>query len=178
MATLDTGGPKGGRRALDHDIPLIPFIDFLLCLVAFLLVTAVWSQMAQIEATANVPGKQAKPPDQIPKQLHVKVSDRRFELSWHQGSTVLSRISVPRQAVQSAQGVARYPKLAEALEQQWRAHGQHRAPGDRQRDTAVVHISNGEAYGELVAVMDALHAPERPFGSQRGAAFDVAFAMD
>jgi len=51
MAGIDTGGGHGGKRATNHEIPLIPFIDFLLCLVAFLLVTAVWSQMARITQT-------------------------------------------------------------------------------------------------------------------------------
>ena len=48
MAGIDVGGGHGGKRSTNHEIPLIPFIDFLLCLVAFLLVTAVWSQMARI----------------------------------------------------------------------------------------------------------------------------------
>jgi biopolymer transport protein ExbD len=55
MAGIDVGG-HGGKRSTNHEIPLIPFIDFLLCLVAFLLVTAVWSQMARINADARVPG--------------------------------------------------------------------------------------------------------------------------
>ena len=54
MAGIDVGG-GGGKRPTNHEIPLIPFIDFLLCLVAFLLVTAVWSQMARINADARVP---------------------------------------------------------------------------------------------------------------------------
>ncbi len=56
MAGIDVGGGHGGKRATNHEHPLIPFIDFLLCLVAFLLVTAVWSQMARINADARVPG--------------------------------------------------------------------------------------------------------------------------
>ena len=36
MAGIDVGGGHGGKRATNHEIPLIPFIDFLLCLVAFL----------------------------------------------------------------------------------------------------------------------------------------------
>ena len=39
MAGIDVGGGHGGKRSLNHEIPLIPFIDFLLCLVAFHLVT-------------------------------------------------------------------------------------------------------------------------------------------
>jgi biopolymer transport protein ExbD len=41
---------NGRRRALDAAINLVPFIDLLSCCIAFLLITAVWSQSAQISA--------------------------------------------------------------------------------------------------------------------------------
>ena len=52
MASIDThSGGGGGRRAVDAEIPLVPFIDLLLCCVMFLLVTAVWNKLAAVEAT-------------------------------------------------------------------------------------------------------------------------------
>jgi len=56
MAGIDVGGGGHGRRSVNQELPLVPFIDFLLCLVMFLLVTAVWSQMARLNADAQVPG--------------------------------------------------------------------------------------------------------------------------
>jgi biopolymer transport protein ExbD len=50
MASIDSGGQPGKRRALDHDVPLVPFIDLLLCCIMFLLATAVWEEIARIEA--------------------------------------------------------------------------------------------------------------------------------
>ena len=49
MAGIDTGGGGGGhgKRATNHEIPLIPFIDFLLCIVLFLL--------ASFSATGELP---------------------------------------------------------------------------------------------------------------------------
>src|SRR6185295_16932138 len=41
MASISVGEGKSGRRALDHVLPLVPFIDFMVCLIAFLIVTAV-----------------------------------------------------------------------------------------------------------------------------------------
>ncbi|MET0790362.1 MAG: biopolymer transporter ExbD, partial [Polyangiaceae bacterium] len=74
MAGIDTGGGHGGKRATNHEIPLIPFIDFLLCLVAFLLVTAVWSQMARINADARVPGPpKDEPPEEQKKEKQLNV---------------------------------------------------------------------------------------------------------
>jgi biopolymer transport protein ExbD len=39
-----------GKRALDAALNLVPFIDLLSCCIAFLLITAVWSQSAQLPA--------------------------------------------------------------------------------------------------------------------------------
>jgi biopolymer transport protein ExbD len=47
---------KGGRRrSLDAALNLVPFIDLLSCCIAFLLITAVWSQSAQITARTRSP---------------------------------------------------------------------------------------------------------------------------
>ena len=53
------GGGHGGKKTVDQEIPLVPFIDLLLCCVMFLLVTAVWNQLARIEANQNVPSTSA-----------------------------------------------------------------------------------------------------------------------
>jgi biopolymer transport protein ExbD len=50
MASISVGGGHGGKRPVDAEIPLVPFIDLLLCCVMFLLVTAVWSQLSQVTA--------------------------------------------------------------------------------------------------------------------------------
>lgn len=52
MASIDSGG-GGGRKRVDHDVPLVPFIDLLLCTVMFLLVTAVWAEVAGMPATQS-----------------------------------------------------------------------------------------------------------------------------
>jgi len=43
-------GSGPGKRALDAALNLVPFIDLLSCCIAFLLITAVWSQSAQLSA--------------------------------------------------------------------------------------------------------------------------------
>ena len=56
MATIQVGAGGHGKRAVDHEIPLIPFIDLLLCCVMFLLVTAVWNRLAQMSSPLETPG--------------------------------------------------------------------------------------------------------------------------
>jgi len=47
---------KPGRRSLSADLNLVPYIDLLTCMVAFLLITAVWSQLAQLKTRQRSPG--------------------------------------------------------------------------------------------------------------------------
>jgi biopolymer transport protein ExbD len=45
---IESGGGGGGRKSVDVELNLVPFIDMMSCLVAFLLITAVWTNLAQI----------------------------------------------------------------------------------------------------------------------------------
>src|SRR5258708_16084349 len=40
---------KGGKKPLDAAINLCPFIDWLSCCISFLLITAVWTQLARMD---------------------------------------------------------------------------------------------------------------------------------
>lgn len=171
MATISVGESKSGRRVLNHDLPLVPFIDFMICLISFLIVTAVWTQLSRINATASggLQGLLNEPA----KELHVVASTQGFDLRWQQGPTVLETQHVARVPVQVGQE-QRYPALAEAITKEWQAQGQHRAVGDKQLDRAVLHVPNSLPFSEIVAVLDAIHAPKRGAVS----AFDVAFATE
>jgi len=48
MASVDVGARHGGRKSVNIEVPLIPFIDLLLCCIMFLLVSAVWTQIGQL----------------------------------------------------------------------------------------------------------------------------------
>ena len=51
------GAPaKGGKKALDAAINLVPFIDLLSCCLSFLLITAVWTQLARMNVTQKGQG--------------------------------------------------------------------------------------------------------------------------
>jgi hypothetical protein len=92
-------------------------------------------------------------------------------LRWQQGATVLETRHVPRVEVMVG-SEARFPALTEAITQEWQAQGVHRAPTDRKLDRAVLHVPNNLPFSEMVALMDALHAPRRG----KTSAFDVALA--
>lgn len=49
--TVETGK---GRKSLAVELKVVPFIDFLSCLIAFLMLGAVWAQVAAIEVEQDV----------------------------------------------------------------------------------------------------------------------------
>jgi biopolymer transport protein ExbD len=73
MASVSVGGGHGGKKNLDHSIPLVPFIDLLLCCVMFLLVTAVWNQLARLNANQQQPGQPKEQMDTPPEDPKIKL---------------------------------------------------------------------------------------------------------
>lgn len=181
MATIDTGSRHGSRngRSTNHDLPLVPFVDFLLCLVVFLLAAGGFQGLARLESNANVPGRHEQWPDAPSKRLHVEVNEQRFRLSWRTGAAVLVSNDVPLTSVTEAGGDKRYPELARFLERDWRENGAHRAPSDPILDEAVLHVQNSAAYEDVIAVLDALRSPRRAVpGIAQASVFAVSFAAD
>ncbi len=178
MAILDVGG-NSGSRDLNHELPLVPFIDFLLCIVAFLLVTAVWSEMARIDANAGVPAVTKDAPEPPTAEFHVDMRARsRFVLAWRHGSTVVVQEEMAREQL-AADASPHYAKLSRRISELWASNGVHRAPGDARRDRAVLHASNDATFEEIVAAMDAIAGARRASpGGASGPAFDVVFAAD
>ena len=78
--SVDSGG-KGGKKSVNADLNLVPYIDLLTCMVAFLLITAVWSQLARLEAHQKGQGQAGEdtPPEKVFK-LVVLVNDSGFNL--------------------------------------------------------------------------------------------------
>ena len=185
--STDSGG-HGGRRSVDSEINMIPMIDLLVCCISFLLITAVWSQMARINADAQVPGPpnpekelNPQPPD---KMLHVEMrQDDKFTLIWKQGPTVVNSVDVPRHAVEVDEGsihTIRYPDLSTKVVEEWKANGSHRDASDKKVDQAVLHTDNKTSFKEIVAVIDAIYAPKREYGAggKEIPAFNVTFSVN
>lgn len=58
---------SGDNKSVDIEINVVPFIDLMSCLTAFLLVTAVWTQFAQINIKPKGLGREATKLDETPK---------------------------------------------------------------------------------------------------------------
>ena len=140
MAGIQTGSGEGhAKRSVDHEIPLVPFIDLLLCCVMFLLVTAVWNHLSAVQA--NMPGTgggedgEHRPP---PLALSVRVAPDRYVLQTTGGNAL---------------EVARHGDASDRA-----------ALGDRVRELrgqvtshdVILASDDGVHYDELVDVMDVL----------------------
>lgn len=170
MAGVSVGEGNGKRKTLDSEINLIPMIDLLMVTISFLLITAVWSHMARIDASARAPSIDAPVHDPAPKaELHVDMRTKdRFVVTRKVDGVVVSSSEVARE------GAA----LAKALDTEFRSAGQHRGAGDSERDRVVLHTSNDARYEEIVAAMDAVYSVKRPYGAHATEAFAVTFAVD
>src|SRR5438477_11368248 len=73
MSVNVESGDKTGKKSVNADLNLVPYIDLLTCMVAFLLITAVWSQLARLEAHQKGQGQAGEetPPEKIVKLVVV-----------------------------------------------------------------------------------------------------------
>ncbi|MEW5853160.1 MAG: biopolymer transporter ExbD [Myxococcota bacterium] len=77
-APVEPGRSRG--RSLDATINLVPCIDLLSSLIAFLLMTAVWTQLGTLTAAAGGTGPSEGSP---PAELELRVSRENFGLRWN-----------------------------------------------------------------------------------------------
>lgn len=177
---LETG--SGAKRPVDSELNLVPMIDLFVVCVTFLLITAVWSQTARLEANASAPGSTEGPTkvSEPEKTLRVEmVQDDRFVLSWRSGPTVHATTEVPRRPLPVAdgkEGQVGYPDLAKEIAAQWAAHGTHQNSDDRLQDRAVIAVHDRAPFSEIVAVIDAIYGAKRKLGDHEIPAFNVTFA--
>lgn len=141
MASISTGSSEGGKRAVDHEIPLVPFIDLLLCCIMFLLVTAVWNQLSAIRADApggsTAEAIDTPAPERLP--LVVRVTAEGYVV----GSDLGDQVTIARAG--DGYDVAALAEHAAA----------RRRVAPNEHDV-VVTADDGVAYADLVTAMDAL----------------------
>jgi biopolymer transport protein TolR len=139
MGGINVGGGHGGKKSVDSEIPLVPFIDLLLCCVMFLLVTAVWNQLARLDANQQQPGQQA--PNEPPPEEKIKVVLQVKATGYVIASTAGDRVEVPKVGDKYDVEV-----LREKLQERKRL--------EPNRRDLVVAPEDGVFYEDVVAAMD------------------------
>ena len=92
MGVSVDSGDKAGKKSVNADLNLVPYIDLLTCMVAFLLITAVWSQLARLEAHQKGQGQAGEdtPPEKVFK-LVVVVNSEGFNVVADQDQTPIPK---------------------------------------------------------------------------------------
>lgn len=78
---------KGGKKVLDAYINLVPYIDLLMTIMTFLMMTAVWTQIAMLEVQNASGGQEAQPEEEDPnkpKPILILVTDRAIKVQEEQ----------------------------------------------------------------------------------------------
>jgi biopolymer transport protein ExbD len=88
-------GGKSSRKPLNADLNLVPYIDLLTCMVAFLLITAVWTQLARLSAQQKGQGQAGEEtPPELQVKIQVIVNQEGFNLVVGQDQTPIPKRGV------------------------------------------------------------------------------------
>jgi len=150
MANVSAPGGRsssGGKKPLNVDLNLVPFIDLLTCLICFLLMAAVWVQIGKISVTQS---GQGAPTEQTPEErnrlnLVVTITPQGFLLTGN-GQTIDDILKKDNQY--------NYERLGAKLKE---VHGQFPDKSD-----IVVMSEDTIQYQDLINTMDVCLANDFP----------------
>lgn len=92
---MDLGGGGQGKKPLDTNINLVPFIDLMAVTIVFLIMTAVWTQLGRLQVSQA--GSSAEPaPDVTPPPMPVAVLLTEKTLTLTVGGVPLATLPVTR----------------------------------------------------------------------------------
>lgn len=92
MSVSIPSGGSGGKKSLNSELNLVPYIDLLTCMVSFLLITAVWTQLARLQVSQKGQGQAGEdaPPEKVTK-IVIVVNDSGFNLVIDQDQTPIAK---------------------------------------------------------------------------------------
>jgi biopolymer transport protein TolR len=88
-AAMPEAGGKGRKKPLDAVVNVVPFIDLLSCCLAFLLITAAWTQLGRLQVAQASGGVGPPPADEL--TLTVTITEQGFTVA--EGN---ARLDIPR----------------------------------------------------------------------------------
>jgi biopolymer transport protein ExbD len=133
-------GGKGRGKNMMVDLNLVPFIDFMSCLISFLMIAAVWTQIASLDVEQNVapPDPNVEipdPPPPPPLTIHIR-SDGHFICRKVEEGTNIPKVGETYD----------YKKLKELIQKDHET-----LPTE---DMVVINTDDGLPYEEMMKVLD------------------------
>jgi biopolymer transport protein TolR len=137
-----TPSGHGGKKSLDAELNLVPFIDLLSCCISFLLITAVWTQIAGLQVASS--GGPPETPQKQENTVDVKLllSDKGYSLSM-----AGALIEIPK--IAGKDGVPAYDR--KTLDEKLKTLKQ----GLPDQTAITVQPEDAVAYSDLVETVDA-----------------------
>lgn len=133
-------GTGDGKKSLDVELNVVPFIDLMSCLTAFLLVTAVWTNLAQIKIK---PKGLVNTPQETEEEPKIEASILLNEDGIYVG---LSRINHSVKIERDGDDY-NWPKLAEILDE-------HKAEYFEDRQALDIGAEDKVTYQSIITAMD------------------------
>ncbi len=135
-ASTPTPHDDGGKKSVDFSLNLVPFIDLLSVLITFLLATAVWTQVARIDARPQPSGGDMAEPVEVTERLEVTIKASGYTVRFGEDATEIAK---------SAEGYD-VAALSRAVEDARRRHP----------DAVAVTVASEDRvpYQALITVMD------------------------
>jgi biopolymer transport protein ExbD len=137
-AAIDTGDDK---KSVDVHLNIIPFIDLMSCLTAFLLVTAVWTNLAQISIKPKGVARNDEQPLEVDEKIQASILIQESTI-W----VGLSRINEFRQVKKEGEEYD-WAALREVLVE-------HKANHFTDREGIEIAAEDGITYQTIISVMD------------------------
>jgi biopolymer transport protein ExbD len=142
--SVEQGGGKKKKRALDATVNVVPAIDLLSCCISFLLFTAVWTQIGRLQAAPTGNGAPAETEPAKTLTVTLTMGQAGFVLATSAGA----QIEIPATG-RTAEGAPQYDlkNLAERLK---KLKGEF-------PDQAAITVAADDAviYADLIHTIDA-----------------------
>ena len=142
-----TPSGKGGKKALDASINLVPFIDLLSCCLSFLLITAVWTQLARMDVTQ----KSKAPSGAVEDQPTPTV---QLTLYINKDGYIFSKSTGESTPIEMKGEEYDYVKLAETMQQAKKDHPD--------KDDITIKSDDTVIYNKIIQTMDVVISSKFP----------------
>lgn len=142
-----TPSGKGGKKPLDAAINLVPFIDLLSCCISFLLITAVWTQLARMDVTQKSQGRAAPTEDQPPPTV-------QLTLFINQDGYIFSKSTGESTSIDKKGEEYDYAKLADTLGAAKKEH--------QDKEDITIKVDDAVIYNKVVKTMDIVISAKFP----------------
>jgi biopolymer transport protein ExbD len=130
--STESSAKPDGKKPVDSAVNMIPFIDLLVCSIAFLIITAVWNQLERLDVVQREGPVESRSDDAPDPKLFVQMGEA--------GLVIVDEVGT-RRTVPDRGALGRV--LAEIR------------PTVPPRTRVVVTPDDGQRYEDIVAVMDA-----------------------